>query len=343
MASAYLGPESPRPLSVISESYRGHVSGRLPRLAALERYSLGEEYEEHLFSLLHKYLELGTTDTLCFVGDNRGGLAQRIEQRFCLTKPVRTLLPGHVHYAETDDRKRVPITISHVGVEDHFRQLVKDQASGKGNAQDGRFDKILLHDVCRYLREPAQLYQDLVQCLTPGGILLVLHRPALLSTLPVFKGAHNRLAENDVPYMDIVQSLQSNQLDVQWELEIVPVRMRKRKWLAMMRDRYPPQLEIMSEPEVLGGLRELTEGVMKYEGDQVEFKDRLLFIKATHSTLENGYPSVQRYSGRKYEPFPAQENLKLTLALPPDADVSLSAAARQDSRPSDTGFKFMWG
>ena len=69
--------------------------------------------------------------------------------------------------------------------------------------------------------------------------------------------------------MDIVQHLQNSRLDVQWELEIVPVRMRKRKWLAMMRDHYPPQLEIMSHTEVLGGLRELSEGVLKYEGDQV--------------------------------------------------------------------------
>ncbi|KAL8572472.1 hypothetical protein ACOMHN_005618 [Nucella lapillus] len=343
MASAYLGPESPRPLAVISESYRGHVRNCLPRLADLERYSLGQDYENHLFYLLHKYLELGTTDSLCYVGDNRDGFAQRIEQRFCLTEPVRTLLPGHVHYAETDDNKRVPITIAHVGVEEHFRQLVQDRKSGKGSAKEGWFDKILLHEGCRQLTQPTQLYSDMVQCLSPGGTLLLLHRPALLSTLPVFKNAYTRLAENDVPYMEIVKNLQNNQLDVQWELEIVPVCMPKRKWLAMMRDRYPPNMEVMSDREVLGGLRELTEGVLKYEGDQVEFKDRLLLIKATHSTLENGYPSVQRYSGRKYEPFPAQEDLKLTLALPSDADVTLSNASTARQGKSDSDFKFMWG
>lgn len=82
-------------------------------------------------------------------------------------------------------------------------------------------------------------------------------------------GCASRLADNDVPYMDIVRDLQSVRLDVQWELEVVPVCMSKRKWLAMMRDHYPPQMEIMSETEVLAGLREQTEGVLKYEGDQV--------------------------------------------------------------------------
>nr|KAG5698574.1 hypothetical protein BaRGS_027085 [Batillaria attramentaria] len=103
MASAYLGPESPRPLAVISESYRGQY--RLPELGGEDRLSLGPEYEEQLFSLLHKYLELGTTDTLCYIGDTRDGLAARIEKRFCMMEPVRTLVPGHFHYAETGEHK----------------------------------------------------------------------------------------------------------------------------------------------------------------------------------------------------------------------------------------------
>lgn len=82
----------------------------------------------------------------------------------------------------------------------------------------------------------------------------------------------HRLADNDASYMDIVRDLQSVGLDVQWELEVVPVRMPRRKWLAMMRDRYPPQMEIMSDTEILDGLRELTEGVLKYEGDLVSHR-----------------------------------------------------------------------
>ena len=77
MASAYLGPESPRPLAVISESYRGHVHCRLPELHASERYSLGAAYEERFFSLLHKYLELGTTDRLCYIGNSKDSIAHR--------------------------------------------------------------------------------------------------------------------------------------------------------------------------------------------------------------------------------------------------------------------------
>lgn len=69
--------------------------------------------------------------------------------------------------------------------------------------------------------------------------------------------------------MDIVRGLQSVRLDVEWELECLPVYMPKRKWLAMVRDQHPSQMEVMSDTEILSGLRELTEGILKYEGDEV--------------------------------------------------------------------------
>lgn len=321
MASAYLGPESPRPLAVISEGYRGQVEGRLPALDAWDRYSLGPEYEERLFGLLHKYLELGTTDTLCYVGDTRNGLHHRLEDRFCLQQPVMTLLPGHVHYAETPEHRMLPIPLSHVGAEEHFRQLAQqhggqeeEEARGEGSAPV--FDRVLLNDACRYLTQPAALFRDVARCLAPGGIVLVLHRAAGLSTLPIFADARQRLAEHDVKYMDVINALQRAKLDVQWQLEAIPVRMSKRKWLAMMTAHYPPDLEMMSHTEILSGLRELTEGVFKYEGETVEFQDRLLFIKATHSDPKNGYPSVQRYGNTVFQPVPEQRQLKLTLAMP---------------------------
>jgi hypothetical protein len=69
--------------------------------------------------------------------------------------------------------------------------------------------------------------------------------------------------------MDVIQDLQRVRLDVQWELEVIPIRMAKRRWLSMLSGRYPPQMEIMSSTEVLQGLRELTERQLKYEGETV--------------------------------------------------------------------------
>jgi hypothetical protein len=71
--------------------------------------------------------------------------------------------------------------------------------------------------------------------------------------------------------MDVIQDLQRMWLDVQWELEVVPIRMAKRRWLSMLSGRYPPQMEIMSPTEMLQGLRELTERQLKYEGETVSY------------------------------------------------------------------------
>lgn len=71
--------------------------------------------------------------------------------------------------------------------------------------------------------------------------------------------------------METVRNLQSVGLDVEWDLECLPVCIPKRKWLAMLHEKYPPQMEIISQEEILAGLRELTEGILKYEGDEVYF------------------------------------------------------------------------
>ena len=80
MASSFLGPESPRPLSVISESYRHRFI--LPAVPATEQHRFGSEYENCMYKLVHKYLDLGTTDKLCYVGDTKGSFAEGIINRY---------------------------------------------------------------------------------------------------------------------------------------------------------------------------------------------------------------------------------------------------------------------
>ena len=58
--------------------------------------------------------------------------------------------------------------------------------------------------------------------------------------------------------------------DVQWEIECLPVVLPKVKWYAMMKERYPAQLEFVSNFEVSAGIRELSEGIMKYEGELIQ-------------------------------------------------------------------------
>ncbi|XP_012945793.1 uncharacterized protein LOC106013757 [Aplysia californica] len=311
MASAYLGPETHRPLSVISESFQSRY--RIPNYVGSEQFRFGEEYEEKMYSLLHEHLELGTTDRMVYVGDLRGSLSKAIQDRFCLVPPVQTVIPGHFHYAETDDGyKMLPIRIAHVGAEDFFRKLAEDPSPSKP-----KYDKILVKDCVRYLAEPRTTYANMVASLAPGGKMLLIHRPGQLSTLPYFSDARQRLSENDIPYEDIIRELQACKLDVSWELECLPVRMQKTKWLAMVKEKFPTQMEILSGREVKSGIRELAEGVLKYEGDMVEFMDRLLFITATPSRLPANRLTVQR-SGAELMATPQETNLKYIMEMCPD-------------------------
>lgn len=107
-----------------------------------------------------------------------------------MLEPVQNLVPGHFHYARTEKHKMVPIRISHVGAEQYFRTLADDQTC-KPEAKR-ILEKVLLHDACRYLTHPTDMYADIANCLKPDGILLIVHRPAELNTLPIFKNAQQR-------------------------------------------------------------------------------------------------------------------------------------------------------
>ncbi|XP_069106157.1 uncharacterized protein [Argopecten irradians] len=290
MASSFLGPETPRPLSVATEGYQNRY--HIPQLGDSEKYVFGGQYDEKLFTLIHKYLELGTTDRFCYIGDSKGSFAQRIVDKFCLLEPAMSVIPGHYSYLETDTEKVLSIRVAHVGAEEYFRQLAKSRDTNKP-----QFDKVIIIDAIRYFENPIDVFENIMKCLSKQGKLLIIHRPGNITTLPVFKDAQQRVEENETPYMDIINALQACKLDVQWELECLPVIVPKRKWYSMLREKFPPQMEILSSSEITSGVRELSEGVLKYTTscEPVEFLDRLLFISVSPSTMECGYPRCNRY------------------------------------------------
>ncbi|KAK0055574.1 hypothetical protein Bpfe_015085 [Biomphalaria pfeifferi] len=308
MASAYMGPERHQPLAVISEGYQDKL--RIPEYREDEKFSFGEEYENRLYLLLDTYLELRTTDKMIYVGDLRGSLADTIAEKFCLVHPILSVLPGHFHYAEADDGNRVvPIRLSHLGAEEFFRNLAQDTSTSKE-----KYDKILIEDCVRYLAEPQTLYRNMTACLATEGKIVIIHRSVELSTLPYFQDAKTRLEQNEPPYTCIIKDLQSSRLDVTWELECLPVRMSKKKWLAMIMDKFPPHMEVLSHIERLRGLRELTEGILKYEADIMEFMDRLLFITATPCQPPTIIPSLHR-NGAELMVQPQDTPLKYVMKM----------------------------
>ncbi|KAL4218265.1 hypothetical protein ACF0H5_023001 [Mactra antiquata] len=301
MAFSYLGPESPRPLAVISEGFQKRF--RIPNFPAWEEYTFGAQYDKHLFQNINKYMELETTDRLCYIGETKGSLADAIVSRFCLLKPMLTVVPGHYSYVETDSSKMLPIRVANVGSEEFFRLQAKEKPENRQ-----QFDKIIIKDAIRYFENPIEMYTNIMKCLTKSGKLLIIHRASTINTLPVFENAKQRLEETEIPFDDIIKDLKSCDFDVQWEIECLPILISKRKWYSLLTSKFPPQMEILTDFEVRSGIRELSEGIMKYEGDMVEFNDRLLFIVVSNpASRRRGFPSIKRYNADDMMPFPKQD------------------------------------
>ena len=83
---------------------------------------------------------------------------------------------------------------------------------------------------------------------------------------------------------------------MEWEIETAPIRMSQSKWLFMMKNRFPSGgfLDTCSDSDVGYGLRELIEGILKYQGPEVEFYDRFLLVSATHQLPNTRIPIIQR-------------------------------------------------
>lgn len=223
------------------------------------------------------------------------------------------MIPGHYSYVETDENKVLPIRVAHVGSEEFFRQQVKDKECRQ------MFDKIVIKDALRYFENPIEMYTNIMKCLSRSGKMLIVHRPSSINTLPIFQNAKQRLEENEIPYADIIKDLKSLDFDVQWEIECLPVTTTKKRWYSLLESKFPPQMEIMSDFEVRSGIRELSEGIMKYEGDVVEFNDRLLFIVVSiPSQKKRGYPNVKRYNADDTLPFPAHPELNYSMEMSTD-------------------------
>nr|XP_054757148.1 uncharacterized protein LOC129263249 [Lytechinus pictus] len=308
-------PGVPQPFAVISEHWSDRL--HLPLYDDNDIFSFGKVYEDAMYKLVHKHLELDTHDRFAYVGNSKGSFAEKLKEKFCLLQPMVNIYPGLIHYEETSNQRMLPFKIKHVGAEEYFRQLSMDLEEGK---KDAPFDKMMLKDASEHFTNPAVTFAHIMRTISSLGKVLIVHRPGPMNTLPLFSAANKRLTEedNDEPYTKLIKSLQQIRVDVRWEIETLPIVMPKAKWLAMLQKRFPPQMEIASQGQVQQGVRELTEGMLKYAGETVEFYDRLLFITACHPMVDCGYPSVQRSGAAATQPYPGLLNQKYTLTVTPD-------------------------
>ena len=92
-------------------------------------------------------------------------------------------------------------------------------------------------------------------------------------------------------------------------------------------------MEVMSTFEIKAGLRELSEGILKYEGDMVEFQDRLMFISASRPLFTH-YPTIQRYGNKQGTPItkPLSSDLAFKMEVTDDIKSYVKERERKEAR-----------
>lgn len=315
MASNYLGPEKPRPFALISEEYQHQLD--IPNYPEEDQYRFGDTYEEAMFSLIHTHLELGTTDRFCYVGEKKGSFAPLIDRKFCLMHPVQEISPTNGAIPSGQPAITYNNLTQQTPVDDFF----KNGASQCATYQKKIFDRILLKDCIHLLTGNLySLFSQIKQCLNEEGKLLIIHRPGMLNTLPLPKKMVKEFEEKDIDIAPILNALQDAGFDVKWDIEVCPVVMPKVKWLSMIQEKHPADLESSDDNQIRNAIRELTEGMFKYEGDMVQFTDRLLFISASPSSRGRA-PLLTRYGSNGYRPPPELSEEDLQYNMPVTRDI----------------------
>lgn len=147
--------------------------------------------------------------------------------------------------------------------------------------------------------------------------MLLVHRPGSMITLPFFEKARKKLAEEDYPYMKVLECLSELGADVQWEIEHVPVITSKANWLSVVGRKGPPMPEMLNSHEVERGLQELRNGCLRYIEDKepVTFEDRLMFIRASKTLLPKQFPRICRGILISTSPHASEQDVPLKLPL----------------------------
>lgn len=324
MASNYLGPEKPRPFALISEEYQQRLD--IPNYPEEDQYRFGDTYEEAMFSLIHTHLELGTTDRLCYIGEKKGSFAPLIERKFCLAHPPKSISPTNGSLGG-----QPAITYHNLTQLTPVDEFFKDSASQCSTYKKKLFDRIILKDCIHQLTANMYtLFSQIKECLNEEGKVLIIHRPGMLNTLPLPKQMIKEFESRDIDIAPILNALQDAGFDVKWDIEICPIVMPKVKWVSMIQEKYPADLELSDDAAIRGAIRELTEGMFKYEGDMVQFTDRLLFISASPS-LRGRAPLLTRYGSNGYRPppEPTEEDLKYNMPVTNDIQHILDTRNRK--------------
>lgn len=223
--TSHLAPESPRPLSVISENYFRQLTGFPPITDGQKNCLFGVEYERELCFFLAKHIEANCDDRVCLIAEESQWIMP-IQERLFLNKPIH-FIDCSSPSSEFQERSTRVHRLSHLDV---IEQLLPNY----------RFDRIILlnclHKITSRLITPSNLVRKL---LTNDGRFVIVFREPAFNALPLplevqKKWFRAHAHGNHARHMKQLHRHQTADLDIAQRIETIQFSMKKSRWFSLL-------------------------------------------------------------------------------------------------------------
>ncbi len=140
-----------------------------------------------------------------------------------------------------------------------------------------RYDAIVAKEVLHHLGDREGCVRDLAARLRPGGRLLIVLLPPVL-THPLFRAALERYRRHQLTAEHVAAWMRAAGLTVQISTEEIIVELPIDRWADMVRSRYMSLLSRFTDSQLNAGIAE----IRRQHGPTVRFADRYAFVVGTN-------------------------------------------------------------
>ena len=152
-------------------------------------------------------------------------------------------------------------------------------ASGAVRLPADRLDAILVKEAIHHVEDRPSVVDGLARLLAPNGRLLVVMLPTRIA-YPLFSKAIELFQRLQPDPEQVALEMRNSGLETEMTYEEFPLSFSKRRYLAMVRNRYMSLLSNFSDVEIEQGIAEIDE---RCPGDRLEFPDRFAFVRGVRA------------------------------------------------------------
>lgn len=233
---------------------------------------LAKDYDEYLYyspefvraltSKMIEKLQLEEDDLLVDLGCGTGMYSLDLLKQVSLKQAVICVDP-------------YPEMLAKIPGDAPIKRMVMDGL--KLSKQPGSYDKILIKETVHHISERDELFANLYERLTPGGILLLVHVPPNVQ-YPLFQKALDRCLNWHADPDELARQLRHAGFRVERDDIGFPHAIPKEQYFKMVKGCYMSALTSLSEDELRDGLAEMEQ---KYKDlKTLEFIDHFDYLTA---------------------------------------------------------------